>query len=726
MPEFVAQLKDYGEKLLRGRDAMVAFFLVGVLGIMIVPLNPMLMDVLLIINITFSLMLLLTTVYVNRPLEFSAFPSLLLIATLYRLSLNIATTRLILGNAQEKGAYAAGHIVYAFSSFVAGGQGASAKGIAIGATIFLIIVIIQFVVITKGATRISEVAARFTMDAMPGHQMAIDADLNAGLIDESEAKVRREDLRRQTDFYGSMDGASKFVRGDAIAGIIITIINILVGFIVGSVMYGMSIGEAAEVFTRLTIGDGLVGQVPALLVSVASGLLVTRSANRVSFGHEVLGQLFGQRKAIGLSGAVLMLMAFGGVLGMPFPVAPLFVVGAICLTGWYLMGTAEAAASVAEAAQAEEEAAAGEAEPEKVEKLLHVDPMALEVGYGLVPLVDTGGGAGGLLGRVQMIRRQIATELGIIVPPVRIRDDIRLDANDYVVKIHGGVVARGVAIPDRYLAMDSGMVTETIEGIETIEPAFGLPAVWVLETQREEAERRGYTVVDAETVVATHLTEVIKNRAHEILTRDEVRRLLDTLSESSPALVQDVVPDMLNIADLQRVLQNLLRERVSIRNLDMILETMGDYARRTKDPDILTEYARNALSRHICTEYAENGNTLYVITMDPNLEAQIQQAIEHTEGGSFLTLRPADVQRIVEAISEQLNALLSAGHAALLLTSPQIRSHVKRMTEASMPILAVLSYNEVGTEYQVESMGLVRLAPPEEAGAPGAAQPGEG
>ncbi len=723
MPEYVERLRGYGRMLAQGREILVAAFLVFTLVILVVPMSPVVMDFLLSINITFSLVLLLTTVYAERPLDLSVFPSLLLMATLYRLSLNIATTRLILGNAQEEGRLAAGQIVSAFGHFVGG------DNLAIGVTIFFILVIIQFVVVTKGATRISEVAARFTLDAMPGHQMAIDADLNAGLIDEEQARQRRDDLRRQTDFYGAMDGASKFVRGDAIAGIIITIVNILVGFLIGRFYYGMTFGEAGEIFTILTIGDGLVSQIPALLVSVAAGLLVTRSAGRANLGEEVVTQLFGQRKAVGLTGVLLTGLGVSG-MWLPFPVLPLVVIGGVCLFGWYWMGRSLAVAVAQEAAAAAEAGGKGAAggaaagggkggapepgaggAPEEVEKLLQVDPMALEVGYGLVPLVDVGqAGGGGLLGRVQMIRRTIATDLGLVVPPIRIRDDIRLDANEYVIKIHGGTVARGTAIPDRYLAMDSGMATGPVDGIETTEPAFGLPAVWIQEDQREQAERKGYTVVDAETVIATHLTEVIKNRAHEILTREEVRRLLGNVRERAGELVDEVIrPELLNIADLQKVLQNLLRERVCIRNLETILEVLGDYGRRTKDPEVLTEYCRNALARWICNEYAEGENTLYVVTMDPRLEERIQRAVEHTEGGSFLTLRPAEVQRIVEATQAALNALWTAGHQGILLASPQVRSHVKRMTEAAIPMLAVLSYNEILPEYSVESLGMVQV-----------------
>jgi len=689
----------------KSRDLAVAVFMVATLGIMIYPLTPTVMDLLLGFNITLSLILLLTTIYVIRPIQFSTFPSLLLFATLYRLSLNIATTRLILGNAAEQGEFAAGRLVSVFGNFVGG------ESVAIGLVIFFILVIVQFVVVTKGATRIAEVAARFTLDAMPGHQMAIDADLNAGLIDEMEARRRREDLHRLTDFYGAMDGASKFVRGDAIAGIIITLVNIIAGLIIGTLMYGMPLAQAGQVFTTLTIGDGLVSQIPALLVSIGAGLLITRSAGEARFGEEVIVQLFSQRRSLAVAAVLLCLLGLTGLVDLtPFPWV-LTLIGVACGVAWYSMRKEAAVSEVKAREEAETKAEEEQAQPaaEKVEDYLRVDPMEIEVGYGLVPLVDvsqSGQGSGGLLARVQMIRQQMAVELGIIVPPIRIRDNIQLEANEYVIKIQGAPVARGTAEPDKYLAMDSGMATESIDGIETTEPAFGLPAVWIAEGNREYAERVGYTVVDSETVVATHLTEVIKSRAHELLTREEVRRLLDSVREHSPNLVQEVVPDLLSIADVQKVLQNLLRERVSIRNLQGVLEVLGDMGRRTKDPDILTEYARNSLSRWLCNEYAQEGK-LHVVTLDPKVEEAVQQRIEHTDGGAFLALRPAAVNRIVEAVAEQVQKQLQAGYPALLLTSPQIRLHVRRMTESRLPMLAVMSYNEVLPEFEVESVGMV-------------------
>lgn len=704
----------------RVRDLLIVAFVISTLVIIVLPLPAWMMDFLLALNITLSLVVLLATIYVSRPTDLSVFPSLLLVLTLYRLSLNIATTRLILTRAPTHGADAAGHIIRTFGIFVTA-AGEESSGLAVGLVIFVILVVIQFVVITKGATRIAEVAARFTLDAMPGQQMAIDADLNAGLIDEVQAKTRREDLRQLTDFYGAMDGASKFVRGDAIAGIIITIVNIAAGLIIGTSISdpSMSLGEAGTVFTTLTIGDGLVSQIPALLLGIASGLLVTRSAGKSNFGEDVIDQLFYHKRVVGIAALILTTVGLSGVVGItPLPSMPLLLLAAVAGVNWWNLGVKAKAVEEerhgkAEAAAGGEGAAeAGAAPQEKVEDLLKVDPMEIEVGYGLVPLVDVGQseqGGGGLLGRVTMIRHQMASDLGIIVPPIRIRDNIQLEPNHYVIKIQGNPVAHGTAEPDRYLAMDSGMATERVDGIETVEPAFGLPAVWIPESSREHAEQVGYTVVDAETVVATHLSETIRSRAHELLTREETRHLLDALREHSPNLVQEVVPEVMSLGDIQKVLQNLLRERVSIRSLPVFLEILADIGRRTKDPDILTEYCRNRVARWLCNQYAEDG-TLYVVTLDPSLEEHVAKHVEHTEGGSFLSLRPAVTQKINEAIVGQVQTQLQAGHAnALLLTSPQIRLQVKRMTESVLPMLVVFSYNEVLPEYEVQSLGMVTV-----------------
>ncbi len=702
------------------KNILLSIFVLAALACMLVPMPPFIMDVALALNILFALILLMVTIFVDQPLHFSTFPSLLLMLTLYRLGLNISSTRLILGRGQE-GINAAGHLIATFGAFVGGGGSVdginSLSSLAVGFTIFVILMIIQVMVITKGATRIAEVAARFTLDAMPGKQMAIDADLNSGLIDEQEAKRRRSEVQQLADFYGAMDGASKFVQGDTMAGIIITAINIVIGFIIGVFINGMEFINAAQVFTVLTIGDGLVSQIPALMISVGSGLLVTRSAGRTEFGTELLGQFFGQEKAIAAASILLFVLGMSGLLGMtPFPPVPILTVALIAGAMWYVARKTMSAAVVEareraeEQKKVEEEAQAQAPAADKVENLLKVDAMELEVGYGVVPLVDTQqSGGGGLLARVQMIRQQLALELGIIVPPIRIRDNIQLEANEYLVKIHGAPVARGTAEADKFMAIDSGATTERLDGEETVEPAFGMPAVWIYASSREYAERVGYTVVDAETVVATHLTEVIRSRAAELLTKDEVRKLLDAVKEYSPGTVEEVVPAVLSVGEIQKVLQNLLQEKVSIRNLGSILEVLGDVGRRTKDPDILTEFARNGLKRWLCNEYAVPGtHKLNVVTMDPRLEEQLQQRIEHTEAGSFITLHGPAQAKLVEAISQEVQRQVQGGNNPLLLVSPQIRLHVKRLTMARLPMLTVMSFNEVLQDYEPVSVGMVK------------------
>ncbi len=697
------------------RNVFIALFVICALSIMIMPLPPFIMDLLIGLNILLAIIILLMTINVEQPLNFSTFPSVLLVMTLFRLSLNISTTRLILARGRE-GVGAAGELIATFGTFVGGGGvgNVSLDSLAVGVTIFVILVLVQFLVITKGATRIAEVAARFTLDAMPGKQMAIDADLNAGLIDEQEAKRRRLEVQQLADFYGAMDGAAKFVQGDTIAGIIMTVINIVVGFVIGILIHGMSFVDAAQVYTILTIGDGLSSQIPALLISVGSGLLVTRSAGRTEFGGELLGQMFGQHKPIAFAAILMAAIGFSGIVGItPFPPTPLLILSAICFTFWFIARRSVATKEVETREQAEaaaQEEATRPAEPEKVENLLKVDAMELEVGYGVVPLVDSQqSGGGGLLARVQMIRQQLALELGIIVPPIRIRDNIQLEANEYVVKIHGAPVAQGTAEPDSFLAIDSGAATENLDGEETVEPAFGMPAVWISAGNREYADRVGYTVVDAETVVATHLTEVIKQRAPELLTKDEVRKLLDAVKEYSPGTVEEVLDKVLSITDIQKILQNLLQEKISIRNLAAILDVLADVGRRTKDPDILTEFARNSLKRWLCNEYAIPGTKkLNVVTFDPRLEEQLQQRIEHTDSGSFLTLRPAASQRLIESMSEDVQKQVQSGYNPLYLTGPQVRMHIKRMTMARLPMLAVMSYNEVLQDYEPISIGMVK------------------
>ena len=696
------------------KQSIIPMFLISTLVIIIYPLPLFMMDFLLGINITLGLLVLLACVYIEKPNDMTCFPSLLLILTLYKLALNVATTRLILTDAPTRLDHAAGEIVYSFGNFVTGSTG-EAFGFIVGIVIFIILVVIQFIVLTKGMTRIAEVAARFTLDAMPGQQMAIDADLNAGIITEDEARERRDDIRQMADFYGAMDGAAKFVRGDTVAGLIITGVNIGAGLIIGVAIGGMSFLEAGQIFTKLTIGDGLVGQVPSLLISIASGILVTRGNKKDDFGNEIIHQLLYHRKALGIGSLLIGSVAMSGLLGFtPFPFIPFFSISAACGIWWWRLGV-ESGEKGKKKKKAEEEAekeAAQNAEPaeEKVEDFLRIDPMELEVGYGLVPLVDVSqseSGGGGLLNRVSMIRQQMAQELGIIVPPIRIRDNMELQPNEYAIKIQGNPVTKAIIEPDKLMAMDVGATTDKIRGIETVEPAFGMPAYWIDENQREKAEQYGYAVVDAETVVATHLTEVIRSRSHELLTSEEVRRLLDNVKESMPNLVQAVTPEPLSPFDIQKVLANLLRERVSIRNLPAFLEVMAEIGRRTRDPEIITAHCRNKISRQICNEYAEN-NILYVVMLDPALEDTIGKRIEHSDAGSFLTLRPDAQKKIVDAVAEQVQVQLQSGHSALLITSPQIRLQVKRMTENALPTLSVISYNEVLPEYKVESVGMAK------------------
>ena len=676
----------------RHRGALVPVGVVALLGVLLFPLPAGILSFLLLVNMTLAILIMLTTVYVKEPLEFSVFPSVLLITTLYRLVLNVASTRLILAKAYVLKLDAAGSVIKAFGSFVAGDSA------LIGFVIFCILVVIQFVVITKGATRISEVAARFTLDGMPGKQMSIDADLNAGLIDETEARRRRHAITREADFYGAMDGASKFVRGDAIAGIVITIINIVGGLIIG-VSHGMSLADAAGVYTRLTIGDGLVSQIPAFIISISAALLVTRATSVSNLGEDVLNQVFSKPMALTISAGFLVALAV-----TELPKIPLLLLAGGCAGIAYIME--QSAKTAVKAKQAQEKTE--RKEPEPITAAPGVDPLEIEVGYGLIRMVDRAQG-GDLRERVQAIRRQLAEELGVVIPPIRIRDNtVKLGGNDYVIKIKGVPVAASSAYPEMYLAMDSGLASGKLTGIETKEPAFGLAATWITSAERTRAENMGYTVFDATSVIATHLTETVKSRAWEILTRQRVQEMLDNVKKSSPALVEELVPTVLRVADVQKVMQNLLRERVSIRDIETILETLGDCAARTKDVEILTEYVRNALGRWICRQYEEKGK-VHVVTVAPQLEDRIGAAIQHAETGSYLTLPPEVAQQITSAATRELTKLLNAGHLPVVLTSPQIRAQLRRLMEGVLPGVVVLSYNEIAREFDIESMGMVTV-----------------
>jgi flagellar biosynthesis protein FlhA len=686
-------------KVHENRGMIFPFAFIGLLVVILVPLPTFMLDMLLVCNITLSVIVLVTVIYVKSPLDFAVFPSLLLAVTLFRLVLNVATTRLILtaGGDAASAMHGAGEVVQTFAEFVTRGS------LAVGIIIFTIIFVIQFIVITKGSGRISEVAARFTLDAMPGKQMAIDADLNAGIITEPQARERRESITREADFYGAMDGASKFVRGDAIAGILITFVNVLGGLYIGMVERGWPLLDCAQLYTKLTIGDGLVSQIPAFILSLAAGLIVTRNSSKRDLGEEVLAQVFASPRALVIAAAFLALMSLSGL-----PKIPLFVLASCCGGLAYVLTSSQKQLAVA-AARTEREKATARKEPDKVEKLLDVDTMELEVGFGLIRLVDTSKG-GDLLERISGIRRQMAVELGIIIPPVRIRDNAQLQANDYVIKIKGQPVAKGVTYPDQFLAMDNGATSAPIPGgTLTTEPAFGLPAYWVTESERPHAEMLNYTVVEASAVLATHLTEVIKSHAHELLTRQEVKKLVDNVKERVPALIEEVIPTLVKLGELQKVMQLLLRERVPVRDLETIIETLGDYIGRTKDLEVLTEYVRNALSRTICKQYVDENDKLWCLTLEPALEDLINGHIERSERGTTNTMSAQTSQQVVQQIAAKVNELTQTGRTGVLLCSPQIRSAIRRMIESALPTTAVLAYNEVVPEVSVEAVALVGM-----------------
>ena len=670
--------------------------------VILVPMPPFMMDILLSANIAVSVIILLTTIYVKTPLEFNIFPTVLLATTLARLVLNVATTRLILTNAGKDKFNAAGGVIESFGNFVAGDQ------IVVGIIIFVIIVVIQFMVITKGATRISEVAARFALDGMPGRQMAIDADLNAGIIDEKEAQRRREEVAQQADFYGAMDGASKFVRGDAIAGIIITIINIVGGFAIGVLQAGMTFSAAAHIYTKLTIGDGLVSQVPAFLISLAAGLLTTRSTGKSDLPAQFMQQLFSNPRALAVTGGFLGILIFTNL-----PTIPLLTLGAGC-GGLALVLSRQKKQDVAQAAKVQAaQTAAAEKKPveDRIEDYLVVDPMEMEIGVGLIRLADPKRG-GDLLPRITSIRQNVAAEIGIVLPKVRIRDNMTLGENQYRIKIANNPVAEGTVYPDRLLAMDSGAASGKIPGLETRDPAFQMPAVWIEQALRGRAEMMGYTPVEPAAVLATHLQEVVRRQADELLNRDATKHLLDELKKQSPAVVDELIPSMLKLAEVQQVLQSLLREEVPIRQLGVILETLGDYAGKTKDIILLTEFVRNRLARTICSKYRDKNSTLTVLTLDPALEDRIAAGIEHTERGLFVRMSPPAIEKTCERIVAEAQQVMQKGRTPIVLVSPQIRPGLKQITQQSIPRLVVLSYNEVTRDTKIEAVGMIADAPP--------------
>ncbi len=670
---------------------------VAILVVMILPLPTFLLDIMLAFNITFAIIIMLIGMYTMRPLDFSVFPSVLLFTTLLRLSLNVAATRLVLLHGDE-GTAAAGQVIKAFGMFVVGGN------YFVGLVIFVILVVINFIVITKGSERIAEVSARFTLDAMPGKQMAIDADLNAGIIDENEAKARRKEIAREADFYGAMDGASKFVRGDAIAGIIIVMTNIIGGLLIGVLQKNMDFMNAAATYTVLTIGDGLVSQIPALIISTGAGIIVSRAGTDLSLGAEFRRQFSLQPRALAVAGGIVF--CFGLVPGLPH-LAFLFLgsaVGGLSM----LLYKAQKRAEIQETAVRAAAPAAAPLGPEQVEALLPLDMLELEVGYGLIPLVDEEQN-GDLLERIRSIRQQLAVEMGLVVPPLHVRDNLQLKPGGYAILIKGNEVASGELMIDYLLAMDPGDAKKSLEGIPTKEPAFNLPALWIPASRREEAQFAGYSVVDISTVVATHLTEVIRSHSGELLGRQEVQRLLDNLAKTAPKAVEELT-HLLSLGQVQKVLQNLLRERVGIRDLLTIAETLADYAGLTKDPDMLTEYCRQKLSRSIIKSIVGPGvKELHVLTLDPTVEDVITAGVQQTEHGAYLSVDPGKVQRILGGLSGLMEKFTQLAQPPVVLCSPVVRRHLRRIVERFAPTLAVLSHNELVMELNVHSVGVVRM-----------------
>jgi len=675
------------------REMLLGVFVVAIILIIVVPPPAGFLDFLFMLNIFLSLLILMNAIYSKKSLEMSMFPTLLLMTTLFRIALNLCSTRLILGNGY------AGEVVDTFGNFVAGGN------MTVGIIMFAIIVIVNFMVITKGSDRVAEVTARFTLDAMPGKQMAIDADLNTGLINEDEAKARRKEIQDEASFFGSMDGATKFVKGDAIAGILITFVNLIGGIAIGMLGMGLAFGEAAEKFTLMTIGDGLVGQIPALMISTATGVLVTKATDDTNISSQLTGQLFAKPITLYISGAVMM---FLGIF-TPLPIYFFTPFGILLFYCGYALDRAQKVAAIQTEITTDDSEVEEIRKPENVISLLNVDPILLIFGYGLIPLVDNNQG-GDLLDRVVMIRRQIALELGAVVPVIRLRDDIKLSPNQYRILIKGVDVAGGEIMFDHYMAMNPGYVEEEIDGIETVEPYLGLPALWISESQRERAEAFGYTVVDPPAIIATHLTEIIRNNLHELLSRQDVQNLVDNIKENHPVLIEELIPKQMSIGDVQKVLANLLNEGVSIRDLVTILETLADYSQLTRDTDMLTEYVRQSLRRSISQKYFGEEINNKVITLDPQIEQEIRDSVQQTEHGSYISMDPDRTQQIFASLNKEISKLTSLGLQPIILTSPIVRIYFKRLVEQVAPDLIVLSFNEIEPNAEIQSIGMVGIA----------------
>lgn len=671
-------------------DVFVAIYILAAFVMFIINIPSWLLDILLAFNIATAFTILFTTMFVKEVLDMSFYPTVLLFTTIFRIALNVSSTKLILNTGDP------GNVVATFGEYVGGGN------LVVGTIIFMILILVQFMVINKGSERVAEVTARFTLDAMPGKQMAIDADLNTGAITDKEAKERREKIQQEASFFGSMDGAVKFVKGDAIAGLIITVINVVGGIAMGVIYRDMEMSEALEKFVILTIGDGLVSQIPSLLISLSTGILVTKGSKDADFSNILIKQLFGMPKVLYMVGATI------SILGLVTPLNPIIFVGIgvlFIIGGRMVESTIETAKIETEVS--EEEVAAEEIrQPENVASLLQVDPIELEFGYGIIPLADVNQG-GDLLDRVVMIRRQIALELGTVVPIIRLRDNIQLNPNQYIIKIKGIQVSEGEILFDHYMAMNPGYVEEEITGIPTFEPSFHLPAIWITEGQRERAESMGYTVVDPPSIIATHLTEIIREHISELLTRQDVQNLVNNLKEANPALVEELVPKLLGLGDIQKVLQNLLKEGISIRDLLTIFETLADYAPSTRDTDILTEYVRQGLKRAISNRFFPPNETTSVVTLDPKLEQVIMAGVKQTEQGAYLNLDPDKTKAIMKSVEQETKKLEDIGKAPVILTSPIVRIYFKRLTEDYFKDLIVISYNEIESSVELQSVGMV-------------------
>ena len=671
-------------------DVFVALYLAIAIVLFIIPIPAIVLDILLAFNISLAMTIMFGALFCKEVLDMSFFPTLLLFTTLFRISMNTSSTRLILRDGY------AGNVVATFGNFVGGGD------LIIGAIIFIILLIIQFMVINKGSERVSEVTARFTLDAMPGKQMAIDADLNTGAIDDEEAKRRREKIQKESAFYGSMDGAVKYVKGDAVAGLLITAINLIGGIALAVLRRGMSVGDALSSFAILTIGDGLVSQIPSLMISLSTGILVTKGSSDKDLGETIVKQLFGLPKVLMIVGAMMCILGLFTDLN-----TVLFVgIGIIFIVSGSMVSRKLQTASIETDVSKEETEAEEIRQPENVNSLLTVDPIELEFGYGIIPLADVNQG-GDLLDRVVMIRRQIALELGTVVPIIRLRDNIQLNPNQYIIKIKGIQVSEGEILFDHYMAMNPGYVQEEITGIPTFEPSFHLPAIWITEGQREKAETLGYTVVDPPSIIATHLTEIIRQNIDELLTRQDVQNLINNVKENNPNLVDELVPKLLGLGEVQKVLQNLLREGVSIRDLLTILETLADFAPTTRDTDILTEYVRQALKRAISARYFAQNDTNSVVTLDPKIEQEIMSCVKQTENGSFINMDPARTHAILDSVKAEIQKLENLGKTPIIITSPIVRIYFRKLTEDYYKDLIVVSYNEVDSSVNLTSVGMV-------------------